>query len=312
MNTVNRDSAKWLCKSTLLVLLGLCVLRAHAQMAPVAPAQRSDRGRSPIAISALPSGQVSVLGFRGGLSLVDSATGRQVPIKASLGNSIPVDMTSARVSDQEFIFVTMYWAFSTQSLQGNQGIVVQYSLQGQEVRKWSVIGHVFAGIAADGPRQTIYLGSANSGDISTLNVAEQTSPRVTEHVSGASMIGPLALDMDGQRLFAADLGSGTIYVVDLAHHKSRVLVSGLGEPAALSYEPSQHKLYIADASRHRISQVSVDVAGAKVSDFSTVAQLREPRGVTVGPNHSVWVADFGAGTVLQLSATGQVTATVRP
>ena len=177
--------------------------------------------------------------------------------------------------------------------------------------KWFVLGHIFGGIVVDGANQIIYLGSANSGDISTLSVADQTSPKVTAHVTGASTIGPLALDLEGQRLFAADTGAGSIYVVDLARHNSRLLVSGLGEPAALSYEPSQHKLYIADAARHRVSQVSVEATSPKVSDFSAVPELREPRGVAVGPNHAVWVADYGAGTVLQLSAAGRVVSTVR-
>lgn len=311
MTTANRNLAQRLRQGVFLALLGFALVHVHAQMAPTAPTQRTDRDHSPIAISSLPSGALSVLTFRGGLSVINSGTSRQTPLKASLGNFTPLDMAAALVGDQEFIFVTMYWVFSTQSTQGNEGVIVQYSLQGQEVRKWSALGRVFAGIAVDGDHQVAYLGNASGGDISTLNLADSASPKFAIHVTGASMIGPLALDKEGQRLFAADLGAGTIYVVDLAGRKSRLLVSGLGEPAALAYEPSQHKLYIADAGRHRISQVSVDATNPKASDYS-VGDLHEPRGLAVEPNHSVWVADFGAGTVLQLSGTGQVLTTVRP
>src|SRR5258708_22309297 len=237
---------KWLCLSVFLT--GLGVLSPHAQMASQqaqmgqqSPPQRS-REHSPIAISVLPSGLISVLGSRGGLFLVTPANSQQTQLKTSMGNFTPLDMTSARIGNEDFLFVTMYWAFSTQSSQGNEGVIVQYSLQGQEVKKWTAIGHTFAGIAADSARGTIYLGSPNNGDISTLNIGEQI-PKTAVHVNGASLIGALALDADGQRLFVVVLGSSNIYVVDLARRRSRLLASGLGVPDALSFDPSTHQLY---------------------------------------------------------------------
>jgi hypothetical protein len=105
-------------------------------MAPTGPAQRAYRDWAPIAISTLPSGVLPVLEFRGGLSLINPVTGMVTPSKETLGNFTPLDMAAVRLGNEEFIFVTMYWAFSTQSTQGNEGLVVQYSLQGQEVHKW--------------------------------------------------------------------------------------------------------------------------------------------------------------------------------
>ena len=35
-------------------------------------------------------------------------------------------------------------------------------------------------------------------------------------------------------------------MVDLSSRKSRLFVSGMGEPAALTYDPDQQKLYVAD------------------------------------------------------------------
>jgi DNA-binding beta-propeller fold protein YncE len=290
----------------------LCVkgLSVYAQMAPAAPAAQASKKHSPIAINVLPSGSVFVLGSHGGLSLIDPATHQRTPMKTSLGNFTPLDMTSVHLGDQDYLLITMYWAFSTQAAQGNEAVLVQYSLQGKEAQKWSTLGHVFAGIAADGTHQCVYLGSTTSGDIWKLSLSGQESPKSIAH-TGASMIGPLALDLEGKRLFAADLGAGSIYVIDLAHNKSRSLASGLGEPAALSYDSSQHKLYIADASRHRISQISVDATTPKVSDFFTAPELHEPRGVSVAADHTVWAADFDSGTIIQISGTGKILATVK-
>jgi DNA-binding beta-propeller fold protein YncE len=302
-------------KRAFSILLSLGVLGAvgvSAQIAGGAPGQRRNKDHSPIAISAFRSGTVIVLEASGGLSTISPGSSRRTPVKASLGSFSPVDMTAVHIGEQDSLLVTMYWAFSSQSAQGNEGVVEQYSPQGEEQHQWSQLGHTFAGIAADGDRQTIYLGSSNTADISTLSMMEKSPPKATMHVSGASMIGPMALDTAGQRLFAADLGAGKIYVVDLASGKSRQLASGLGEPAALSYDGSQHKLYIADAARHRVSQILVDTPGAKTADFFASGELHEPRGVTVAPDHSVWVADFVSGVVMQLSAAGKVVAKVQP
>lgn len=306
--TIVASSIRTLRALLLMVLLG--ALLARAPMAQ-APAQGASRPHSPIAISALPSGMVAILGSRGGLALVNPATGQRTPVKTSLGNFTPLDMTAVHLGDQDFIFVTMYWAFSSQSSQGNEALIVQYSPEGQEVHKWSALGRILAGIAVDANRRVAYLGSANSGDISQLNLDDPSSPKVVMHVAGASTIGPVALDTERQRLFAADLGSGSIYTIDLAHHKPRQLASA-GEPAALSYDSSQHKLYIADASRHRISQVSTEAARGKLTDFYAPSELREPRGVSVAPDHTVWVADFATGDVIHLSQAGKVLTTIQP
>jgi glucose/arabinose dehydrogenase len=316
--TTLHPSPKWFCSSVLLI--GIAALSPSPQTAPQtapqqgqmaqqAPVQRHQR--SPIAMAALSSGQIIILGSHGGLTLISPGNGQQTLIKTSLGNFTPVDMTSARIGNADFLFVTMYWAFSSQSSQGNEGVIMEYSLDGQEVKKWMTLGRTYAGIAVDPASETIYLGSPRDGDISTLNFSEQT-PKTAVHVSGASLIGAVALDVEGHRLFAADLASSNIYMVDLARRKSHLLASGLGEPSALSYDPSQHKLFVADAGRHRISQISVDTPNPKASDFSTAPELREPRGVAVAPDHSAWAADFEAGTVLQFSSTGKVMATFRP
>jgi glucose/arabinose dehydrogenase len=310
MSGTDSRFAKRLSAGIPLLLLGFFLSNTCAQNQP-ARAPSSDKARAPIAISALPSGKIAVLESRGGLSLIDSSTGRETPLKETLGNFTAMDMTSAVVGNEESLFVTMYWVFSKQALHGNQGLLVQYSLQGQEVRKWSALGHVFSGIAVDQSHNVVYLASANSGEIWAGGLLEHTDPKVVEHVGGASLIGPLALDADGQRLFVADLGSSSIFVVDLARHKSRLLVSGLGEPAALSFEPSQHKLYIADAGRHRVSQISVDSAGAKLMDFSTTREIREPRGLAVAADRSIWVGDFEANAVFRLSPDGKLAVTVR-
>jgi DNA-binding beta-propeller fold protein YncE len=62
----------------------------------------------------------------------------------------------------------------------------------------------------------------------------------------AGRIDHLAADVDGQRLFVAALGNGSVEVVDLRAGARARSVSGLKEPQGLAYLPSLRRLVVAD------------------------------------------------------------------
>ena len=282
------------------LMLG-CVGSGRAQMTSQAP---PGKAQGPVAISALPSGTLVVLGGRGRLSLIDSTSGGVTLLKDSLGYFTPVDMAAVRIGDTDSIFVALY------NTALRQGLLARYSLAGAQLQTWSARA---AGVAIDPLHHIVYLGDAVTGEISSLSAnGNATSPSFLVEVSGVNRLGPLAADAAGQRLFAADVGAGTIYVVDLASRKSRLLASGLEEPAALSYDADQQRLYVADASRHCIWQISTNSPKPKPSIFSSAPQLREPRGISVDAQHTVWVADHAALAVFKLSPAGTVVQTISP
>jgi YVTN family beta-propeller protein len=57
----------------------------------------------------------------------------------------------------------------------------------------------------------------------------------------------LAVDLQRQRLFVAELGNDSVGVVDLAGHKVIRTITGLKEPQGVGYEPSTDTLYVANA-----------------------------------------------------------------
>jgi DNA-binding beta-propeller fold protein YncE len=280
-----------------------CLGRGQAQMASQAPPGKT---QGPVAISALPSGTLVVLGGRGRLSLIDSTTGGVTLLKDSLGYFTPADMAAVRIGDADSIFVALY------NTGLRQGLLARYSLTGAQLQTW--FGRTaFAGVAIDQVHKTVYLGDAITGEISSLSMdGNSTSPSFLVEVSGVARLGPLATDATGQRLFVADVGGGTIYVVDLSSRKSRLLASGMGEPAALSYDVEQQRLYVADASHHCIWQISTNLPKPTKSIFSSAAELREPRGLTVDAQHTVWVADHAALAVFKLSSVGLVIQRISP
>lgn len=303
MNLSHSTAMFWLW----LMAAIICIAgAAHPQMASQQP---KGREQAPVAIDALPSGVVIVLGSRGGVSVLRPESGLLSPIKTSLGYFTPVDMAAAHLGENDFVFITMFTNYSMNVSQTVQrgGRLEQYSLTGQDVRSWPVVSHTFTGIVVNPRTQVVYLGDAITGEISKLDLnTNNATPEFVLQVRGISRLGPLALDVERNQLFVGDVGDGGVYSVDLGTRKSTRLISNLGEPAALAYDSAQHRLYIADAGRHCIWQVRVDQRPTKPAIFSDAVEYREPRGVAIDAQRNVWVADYGARSILKLSAAGQI------
>ena len=57
----------------------------------------------------------------------------------------------------------------------------------------------------------------------------------------------MAVDLKRQRLFVAELGNGSVGVVDLTTHSLLRTITGLNEPQGVGYEPSTDTLFVANA-----------------------------------------------------------------
>jgi DNA-binding beta-propeller fold protein YncE len=290
------------CLYQVALALWLCA-QMQSQMASQAP---SDKAQGPVAISALPSGELVVLGGRGKLSLIDPGSGRVRDLKSTLGYFTPPDMVAAHIGDQDSIFVALYNA----SLR--RGTLAQYSLSGQQLRMWMARSSI-AGIAIDTSQQIAYLADPVTGEISSLalNGSRGDFTFVLE-VAGITRVGPLAVDGERRRLFVADIGVGSIYAVDLASRKSHLLASGLGEPAALAYDSDQQVLYIADPARHKVWLLDTKPQKARLTTFSSAPELQEPRGIALDAHKQVWAADHRAIAVFKLSSDGAVVSKLLP
>ncbi|WP_414641540.1 YncE family protein, partial [Bradyrhizobium sp.] len=66
--------------------------------------------------------------------------------------------------------------------------------------------------------------------------------------SVAGRIDHLAIDLNRQRLFVAELGNNSVGVVDLARARTQSTIPGLNEPQGIAYEPSTDTVYIANAA----------------------------------------------------------------
>jgi phage tail-like protein len=123
-----------------------------------------------------------------------------------------------------------------------------------------------------------------------LTIAERDGIEVD--ASGALVLGRLPS--------LADVSSGTV-----------APVPGLNGPAAVGVDPCDGTIYVADPGRHRI--LRVDPCDGRTEPLpclrgpgSELGELREPRGVIVGPRRALYVADSGNARVQVFDiATGQ-------
>lgn len=281
----------------------------------MASQQPLSRAQSPIAMSALSSGSLVVLGARGSLSIVNTENSEIRRVKQTLGYYNPADMAAAHIGQTDVILVAMYsnYGIAQQSVE-RRGILAEYSTSGEQLRTWPFVGRVFDAIAVDPDHKVAYLGEGLRGQISTLNLDAPTAEiKVLQELPASSRLGALAFDPDQQRLFAADAEQGQIYVIDVKHGTARTLTTSLGEPAALAYDRNGHNLYVADAARRCVWRVAVDDGiPTKALPFSSATGLREPRGLAIDSGHNVWVADFGALAVFQLGPKGEILKEIRP
>jgi len=68
----------------------------------------------------------------------------------------------------------------------------------------------------------------------------------------ATKLGPLAFDEVGRNIYVGDVAAGAIYQYSMATKVSKVLISNLSTPTALSFYSESSRLYIADPGRWAI------------------------------------------------------------
>ena len=82
----------------------------------------------------------------------------------------------------------------------------------------------------------------------------------------AGRIDHLAFDPTRQRLYVAEVGNGSVGIVDFAGHRLLRTVSGFDEPQGIAYEPSTDSIYVASGGDGTVRIF-------RAADFEQVAKL---------------------------------------
>ena len=112
----------------------------------------------------------------------------------------------------------------------------------------------------------------------------------------AGRIDHLSLDPGRNHLFVAELGNGTVDVVDLGSGKAIGRISGLGEPQGVAYVPASDLIVVADGA-------SGSVRMFHASDLSPAGEIalgEDADNVRVDPHSGRVVVGYGSGALVRI------------
>jgi DNA-binding beta-propeller fold protein YncE len=205
------------------------------------------------------------------------------------------DMSYADTNNQESVVVA--------GIESDRGLVARYALDGQSLQTWT-FRNLCSGIdvAADG--KSAYVATSDSKELYRINL-EGTGSDYVASLPKATKLGPLAFDEIHKQIYVADVAAGTIHQYSLATKTSRVLVTGLSAPTALSFDPDAGRLYIADPGRRAI--FTIDPRAPKPVATQLVASpLKSPYGMALITKDRLAVADYAEDSIFVFSSKGSL------
>jgi DNA-binding beta-propeller fold protein YncE len=131
------------------------------------------------------------------------------------------------------------------------------------------------------------IGSADAAKAGPPLILQQTIP--LENVSGR--IDHMAVDVAGKRLFVAELGNGSVDVVDLQAGKAVKRISGLKEPQGVAYLPDLDLIVVASAGDGSVRFFRA----ADLLAVGTIALGDDADNVRTDPTTGHVLVGYGAG-----------------
>jgi hypothetical protein len=264
---------------------------------------------TPAALSLLNSGDLVILDPFLGLFQYSPGSGKVAPRGDGFGLYQGVDLQVATLGGAESIFVTQV----PRSAAGGARLV-RFNPEGREKGDWPLPPGKkrCSGVAIDAQASVAYVVSPQTAEIFKLDLRKpRTSPKPLAKISQEGGLGPMILDSKRRRLLVADVALGVLYAVDIDTGKSVLLVKHVGEPSALALDARTDELFIADSAGRRLWRVGLASKDPAPQVFSKLKELREPTGLTLSGDGTLWVGDIEKGRLFHVSLEGTLVGTVK-
>lgn len=199
-----------------------------------------------------------------------------------------------------------------------RGWLKAYSAEGVEKRAWPAPRmEPFSGFSVASTK-TVYVALVQGQSDFQILKLDPMSSRNSGFEKVADLgapkggsIGPIAVDVARNRLFAAD--DEALYRLDLTTGRSHRIPfkSAFGnKPRSLALDTIGNILYV--ATKGHIWKVLPDSVPPEVKDFAPALRFRSPTALAIDENGKVWVSDEDAGAIYLLSPqSGQLVGSVR-
>jgi len=265
----------------------------------------SETARHPIAVDYHLDGPLFVLSSEGEVSQIGDTGSESLLMTTEAYGFRPVDIVSARLGEQNYVFVSGFI--------GREGIIFQYTSSGVFVARFSS-PQLAAGFDVDTGSQSplheslMYVASPVANAVFALDIANPSkSPRTIASIKEAVSLGPLIFDRQLNKLFVGDQGNGKLYEINLSDGHHSTVATDLGTPVALALSEDDATLYVADSAGGRI--IKVAAVGHERRTTRTIPTTKGAfvrlSGLAAGPRGTLYLADFQKG-IFQITMDGSI------
>jgi hypothetical protein len=180
--------------------------------------------------------------------------------------------------------------------------VLQVMADNREVWTWMRVPGVYVGLALEAARGLVYVANSSTNEIFSVAIDDQKArPVRVATVAGAARIGALAIAPSTRRLYASDMNAPRIYTIELNGGAVKVVDAAVEEARAIAWDGVNKRLFIADTGNEAIMVIDPNARAPRVERVINDKRLRDPAGIAVAPDGSVWVADESARAIFQIS-----------
>lgn len=211
----------------------------------------------------------------------------------------PVHMVASRDGDR--IFVTSFGGASVAVVDGRTWKL--RAMIATPERPHSIV------ISPDG--KWVYAGCYGGAAIAVINVASDSLAATIPLPQAAEPYG-LSISSDGRYLYASDLLTGRLFVVDAQARRVVDSVPVGLHPALIAHSPDDKTLYVANGGAHTVSVIDIGHDPAHPTVRATVPVTGYPHGIAVTPDGRYVVVANTLGKDLSVidTATLKVIATI--
>jgi hypothetical protein len=265
----------------------------------------------PVAVAGLGGGRIAALNKTGEIAL---ATGNDRTVLKQLSGITPVDMAGAGGAQGRYVILVS-------SLRRNLGSgdvmgALDAIPSGASLR---TPGMIYSGVALmPGSSTAGFAADARRRDVFTLTLSDKaiTAKQLTSVRDPEAILGSLAVDASGQRLYIADQAGGKIWSVATRGGEPALFATGLRDLRAIAAD--DRWVFAADGDGRRIVQFAQrpppaaprqSVASAR---SLSLAEFKAPSAVAISGPGEIAVGDPAAGAVwLITTSDGKVVRTIR-
>ncbi len=275
------------------------------------------QAREPIGMAMLPSGDLIILDAGGllyRLGTDEPSPGLKLMLKLP-GRSVATSIAAAELlqggTSKPAIFATLYYSGQTTYM----GLLVQYRIDGAHARQWELPWQGLSqGIAIDQKRNRVYVTHSDQSQVYRLDLQTgkfDALPSLARNKPGR--VGPLAIDVSGNRLFAADTQKGRFFEIHPDQPKP-VWIEGTDtapiiKASALAYHDANGSVYLTDESKGCVWELKKNsktwnslVPRKVFKDFTK--KLPDPISIAVGRS-ALWVGDTRSKSILEIALSGE-------